>query len=35
MNAPWRVDESPLTREGKVKIEITYQFVILSIAKDL
>ena len=24
MNAPWRVEEFPLTREGKVKIEITY-----------
>ena len=35
MNAPWRVEEFPLTREGKVKIEITYQFVILSFAKDL
>ena len=35
MNASWRVDESPLTREGKVKIEITCQFVILSFAKDL
>ena len=35
MNAPWRVEESPLTREGKVKIEIISQFVILSFAKDL